>query len=121
VVLIGEHRIEDPLHTSSIRENTHRTGSSSHLPKPSLNRIGGPYLGPPRGVLDSKEAHKLFFIDTQTVNRLGVDLIPSRAERSQGRRVQPKFSVERYAKGIPFKDQAETERLIEALRKAGLK
>ena len=36
-------------------------------------------------------------------------------------RLHPKFSIERYAKGVPFKEQSETERLINALRKAGLR
>jgi len=44
----------------------------------------------------------------------------AQAEAKQVLRVQPKFSVERFAKKLPFKDRSETERLIEALRKAGL-
>jgi len=36
-------------------------------------------------------------------------------------RVDPKFSVEHYAKTLTYKNQAESERLIDALRKAGLK
>jgi adenylate cyclase len=36
-------------------------------------------------------------------------------------RIQPTFTVERYVKGLPFKNQSENERLANALRKAGLK
>jgi adenylate cyclase len=36
-------------------------------------------------------------------------------------RIDPKFSLEHYAKVLPFKDQAERDRIIAALRKAGLK
>jgi adenylate cyclase len=35
-------------------------------------------------------------------------------------KLHPKFSIERYTKGVPFKEQSETERLAKALRKAGL-
>ena len=34
--------------------------------------------------------------------------------------LHPKFSIERYAKGVPFEDPSETDRLISALQKAGL-
>jgi hypothetical protein len=84
-VLIGEHGIKNPLHAHSIREHPHRSGTPSQLPKPSFNGIGGPPARPPIGVLDSKEAHELFFIHTKTLNRLGADLIPSCVERSQSR------------------------------------
>jgi hypothetical protein len=35
-------------------------------------------------------------------------------------RINPKSSLEYYAKTLPFKNQADTELYIEALRKAGL-
>jgi adenylate cyclase len=44
----------------------------------------------------------------------------ARAEGAEVLRVQPKFSAARYVKKFPFQDKAETERLIDALRKAGL-
>jgi adenylate cyclase len=44
----------------------------------------------------------------------------ARAQGAEVLRVQPKFSAERYVKKLPFKDQAERERLIDALLKAGL-
>jgi adenylate cyclase len=36
-------------------------------------------------------------------------------------RIDPEFSVERFAKSRPYKNQADRKRLIDALRKAGLK
>ena len=45
----------------------------------------------------------------------------ARAEAEEVLKINPKFSLESYAKMLPFKNQAETDRLIEALRKAGLK
>jgi TolB-like protein/Tfp pilus assembly protein PilF len=36
-------------------------------------------------------------------------------------RINPKFSLEKYAKRVTYKNQADKERLISALRKAGLK
>ena len=36
-------------------------------------------------------------------------------------RINPKFSVDSYAKTLPYKNQSETDKLINALRKAGLK
>jgi TolB-like protein/Flp pilus assembly protein TadD len=35
--------------------------------------------------------------------------------------IKPNFSVERYAKGRPYKNQADTKQIIDGLRKAGLK
>jgi adenylate cyclase len=45
----------------------------------------------------------------------------ARATAAEILRIQPKFSVERFAKGLKYKNQADKERLINALRKAGLK
>jgi adenylate cyclase len=45
----------------------------------------------------------------------------ARTQAKEVLRVQPKFSAERYVRKFPFQDKAETERLIDALRKAGLK
>ena len=35
-------------------------------------------------------------------------------------RINPKFTIESYAKTIPYKDKADIEREVAALRKAGL-
>jgi len=43
------------------------------------------------------------------------------AEAAEVLRIDPKFSLQYFAKTIPYKDQADTERLVEALHKAGLK
>jgi adenylate cyclase len=45
----------------------------------------------------------------------------ARATATEILRIQPKFSVERYAKRLKFKNQSDKERFINALRKAGLK
>jgi TolB-like protein len=45
----------------------------------------------------------------------------ARAEAEEVLRINPRFSLESYAKLLPFKNQAYSERIIEALRKAGLK
>ena len=45
----------------------------------------------------------------------------ARAEAEEVLRLNPKFSLESYAKTLPFKNQAQTDRFVEALRKAGLK
>jgi adenylate cyclase len=44
----------------------------------------------------------------------------ARAEGTEVLRIDPKFSVERFIKGLPF-DQSRKDRIAEALRKAGLK
>jgi hypothetical protein len=36
-------------------------------------------------------------------------------------RINPKFSIESHAKTLPYKDKADIEREVAALRKAGLK
>jgi adenylate cyclase len=45
----------------------------------------------------------------------------ARAEAQAVLRIDSEFSVERFAKRMPFKNEAERELLIDALRKAGLK
>jgi adenylate cyclase len=42
------------------------------------------------------------------------------AEAAEVLRINPKFSLQRFAKTVPFKNQADTDHLINALRKAGL-
>jgi adenylate cyclase len=44
----------------------------------------------------------------------------ARAEGAEVLRIDPKFSVERFIKGLPF-DQSRKDRMADALRKAGLK
>ena len=45
----------------------------------------------------------------------------ARAAAAEVRRIAPKFSLKRYAKRLPLKDQAIKERIIATLREAGLK
>jgi adenylate cyclase len=45
----------------------------------------------------------------------------ARAEAAEVLRINPKFSVDNYAKKQAFKDQSETDKFVNALRKAGLK
>ena len=45
----------------------------------------------------------------------------ARAEAEEVLRLNPKFSLESYAKTLPYKNQAQIDRFVEALRKAGLK
>ena len=45
----------------------------------------------------------------------------ARAEVEEILRINPKFSLESYAKTLPYKNQAQLDRYVEALRKAGLK
>jgi adenylate cyclase len=44
----------------------------------------------------------------------------ARAEAAEVLRIDPKFSLEYYANTLPYKNQADTELMIDALRKAGL-
>jgi len=45
----------------------------------------------------------------------------ARAEAAEVFRINPKFSLDYFAKALPFKDQKVTNNLTDALRKAGLK
>jgi len=45
----------------------------------------------------------------------------ARAHAAEVLRINPKFSLERWAKTIRYKNPADGERTIDALRKAGLK
>jgi hypothetical protein len=43
------------------------------------------------------------------------------AEAAEVLKIDPEFSLERYAKTLPFKNKADTDRYVGALRNAGLK
>jgi adenylate cyclase len=43
------------------------------------------------------------------------------AEADEVLRINPKFSLESYAKTLPYKNKADIDRYVTALRKAGLK
>ncbi len=43
------------------------------------------------------------------------------AEAAEVLRIDPNFSLDRFAKEYPYKDQSVTDNLINACRKAGLK
>ena len=45
----------------------------------------------------------------------------ARAEAAEVLRINPKFTLDSYAKTLPFEDQSLIDRIIGALRKAGLK
>jgi tetratricopeptide (TPR) repeat protein len=45
----------------------------------------------------------------------------ARAEADEALKINPKFSLESYAKTLPYKNQAQLDRYVEALRQAGLK
>ena len=45
----------------------------------------------------------------------------ARAEAAEVLRINPKFLVDSWAKKIQFKDQSETDKVVNALHKAGLK
>jgi adenylate cyclase len=45
----------------------------------------------------------------------------ARAEAEEVLKINPKFFLESFAKTLPFKNQAQADRYVEALRKAGLK
>ena len=45
----------------------------------------------------------------------------ARAEAAEVLRINPKFSLDKFAVTIPYKDQARTDLILDALRKAGLK
>ncbi len=45
----------------------------------------------------------------------------ARAEAAEVLRINPNFSLDYFAKALPFKDQKVTNKLIDGLRKAGLK
>jgi hypothetical protein len=45
----------------------------------------------------------------------------ARAAAKEVLRINPRFSVERYEETLPFKDKVAKDRIIDALRKAGLK
>ncbi len=41
-------------------------------------------------------------------------------EAAEVLRIDPRFSLERFAKGLPYKNQADTDRVVEALRQGGV-
>jgi len=56
-----------------------------------------------------------------TVYALAGREMEARAEAEEVLRIDPKFSIERYAKSLAFMNQAYRDLSVAALRKAGLK
>jgi len=61
-----------------------------------------------------------------TVELITTNSILGREEEARAAAVEfrsnnPRFSLESFARSLPFKNQTEIERLVDALRKAGLK
>jgi hypothetical protein len=45
----------------------------------------------------------------------------ARVEAAEVLRMNPKFSVDSWAKNLPYRDQSQNEKIANALRKAGLR
>jgi adenylate cyclase len=96
-----------------------------------LDRLGAAYrqLGQyEEAVASLKKALQLYGTDhlpahvvlASTYAQMGREK-EARAEAAEVMRIDPKFSLESYARRIPFKDQKATDDYVSALRKAGLK
>jgi adenylate cyclase len=72
-------------------------------------------------VLDRTPNHLTVHAGLTATYSVAGRLDDARAQAAEVLRVQPKFSAERFAKRWPYKNKAETERLIDALLKAGLR
>jgi adenylate cyclase len=57
---------------------------------------------------------------TATYSMMGLEK-EAQSEAAEVRRLNPKYSVDYFAKTSPYKDQTETDKIIDALRKAGMK
>jgi adenylate cyclase len=57
---------------------------------------------------------------TSTYSKMGREK-EARAEAAEVLRINPKFSVDNFAKALPLKDQSEIDKCVNAYRKAGLK
>jgi adenylate cyclase len=66
---------------------------------------------------DSIQGHILL---TLTYSLMGREE-EARIEAAEVLRINPKFSVDNFAKRLPYKDRSETDKVINGLRKAGLK
>ncbi len=56
-----------------------------------------------------------------TYSELGQEEEEARATAAELLRINPNFSLESWVQRVPFKDQAVSERYVDALRKSGLK
>jgi tetratricopeptide (TPR) repeat protein len=96
----------------------------------TLRNLGGAYRAVGRyeeAIAQYKKALKLEPNDLFTHLGLVVTYIKlgrekeAQAEAAEVLRIHPKFSLEHYAKTLPFKDQSVADDIIACLRKAGLK
>ena len=86
-------------------------------------RLTGRYeqaVGAYKKALDLEPDHHLAQVGLTITYSLSGREDKARAQAAEVLRVQPKFSIGRFAKNLAFKDQTETERVMDALRKAGL-
>jgi len=96
----------------------------------SFRNLGSAYSALGRyeeAIVELKKALKLEPNDLFTHLRLAVTYVKlgrdqeARAEAAEVLRIHPKFSLEHYAKTLPYKDQSVVDDHIACLRKAGLK
>jgi adenylate cyclase len=66
---------------------------------------------------DNLLAHVLL---AATYSRMGLEK-EARAEAAEVLRINPKFSLDYFVKTLPYKDQSEIDKVVNAMRKAGLK
>jgi tetratricopeptide (TPR) repeat protein len=65
--------------------------------------------------------NQLVYLQLVTAYSMAGQEQEARAAAAEVMKINPKFSLERYATTLYFKNKADTDRTLEALRKAGLK
>jgi hypothetical protein len=80
LVLIGEHREQDPLDTGPITEDAHRTSAPANLPELPFNGVGGSDSLALFRILEQEEVEQFLDVPTQASHRLGVARAPDFSE-----------------------------------------
>ena len=81
---MDEDGVEDAVHGGFVLEGSHGPGSSSDLPEPSLDGVGGPDLLSLGEGLVAEAGEQVVEIVAQAGDGLGVDRLPGVGEAACG-------------------------------------
>jgi adenylate cyclase len=124
-VLINTGRAEEAISVlKSVKRLNPTPPQAYYVQLSTAYRLTGQYKA---AIETAKEALKhvpnnqLAYLQLVTAYSMAGQEQEARAAAAEVLKINPKFSLEQYAKTLYFKNQADKERTIEALRKAGLK
>jgi len=124
-VLINTGRAEEAISVlKSVRRLNPTPPQAYYVQLSTAYRLTGQYkeaIETAREALKHVPNNHLAYLQLVTAYSMAGQEQEARAAAAEVMKINPKFSLEQYAKTLYFKNKADTDRTLDALRKAGLK